>query len=160
MMGIFGAKKDKNAYPQEPHTRETRRANLPRPDIRPGVQGAVRRRGRIERLPRRSPEPRRGRQNQDATLPFRRGPRLPHAAGEKGHPRHLRDNRQRAYRRYQLPETISIWICNFDLPRASGEYIDEWTLHSTAALRNGKSEPLSEKNRYIWRESSATKAFL
>ena len=57
---------------------------------------------------------------------------------------------QQAYRRYQLPETISIWICNFDLPRASGEYIDEWTLHSTAALRNGKSEPLSEKNRYIF----------
>ena len=28
-------------------------------------------------------------------------------------------------RRYQLPETISVWICDFDLPGAKGEYWDE-----------------------------------
>lgn len=57
---------------------------------------------------------------------------------------------QQRYRRYLLPETISIWICDFDLPDAKGEYRDEWALYSRHAVREGKTVPLSGKNRYIF----------
>lgn len=53
-------------------------------------------------------------------------------------------------RRYQLPETISVWICDFDLPDAKGEYWDEWALYSKHAIRNGMAAPLSKKNKYIF----------
>lgn len=53
-------------------------------------------------------------------------------------------------RRYQLPETISVWICDFDLPDAKGEYWDEWALYSRHAIRNGMAVPLSKKNKYIF----------
>ena len=52
--------------------------------------------------------------------------------------------------RYQLPETVSIWICDFDLPYATGEYLDEWALYSRHSVDNGSAVPLSEKNRYIF----------
>ena len=53
-------------------------------------------------------------------------------------------------RRYQLPETISVWICDFDLPSAKNEYWDEWALYSRHAIRNGMTAPLSKKNKYIF----------
>ena len=53
-------------------------------------------------------------------------------------------------RRYQLPETISIWICDFNLPAAKDEYWDEWALYSRHAIRNGMAVPLSKKNKYIF----------
>lgn len=53
-------------------------------------------------------------------------------------------------RRYQLPETISVWICDFDLPDAKNEYWDEWALYSRHAIRNGMALPLSKKNKYIF----------
>ena len=53
-------------------------------------------------------------------------------------------------RRYQLPETVSIWICDFDLPHAEGEYRDEWALYSRISLKGGNARPLSEKNKYIF----------
>ena len=56
---------------------------------------------------------------------------------------------EKEYRRYELPETISIWICNFDMPEFCGGYIDEWAVYSRNSLRHGKTEPVSPKNRYI-----------
>ena len=53
-------------------------------------------------------------------------------------------------RHYQLPETISIWICDFNLPAAKDEYWDEWALYSRHAIRNGMAVPLSKKNKYIF----------
>lgn len=53
--------------------------------------------------------------------------------------------REREKRRYQLPETISVWICDFDLPSAKNEYWDEWALYSRHAIRNGIAVPLSKK---------------
>ncbi|MBR2308640.1 MAG: PD-(D/E)XK nuclease family transposase [Fibrobacter sp.] len=53
-------------------------------------------------------------------------------------------------RRYQLPEGISVWICDFDLPDAKGEHWDEWALYSKHAVRNGMAVPLSKKNKYIF----------
>jgi len=53
-------------------------------------------------------------------------------------------------KRYELPETVSIWICNFDLPGAKGEYMDEWAIYSRTAIRNGTPVPIFPKNRYIF----------
>ena len=52
-------------------------------------------------------------------------------------------------RRYELPDTVSIWICNFDLPETGGEAIDRWNVYSKNALRRGNAEPVSPKNSYI-----------
>ena len=49
-----------------------------------------------------------------------------------------------------MPETISVWICDFDLPEAKDEYWDEWALYSRHAIRNGMAVPLSKKNKYIF----------
>ena len=69
--------------------------------------------------------------------------------------------KEREKRRYQLPETISVWICDFDLPEAKNEYWDEWALYSRHAIRNGIAAPLSKKNKYIflanfWKHRSTT----
>lgn len=53
-------------------------------------------------------------------------------------------------RRYSLPETVSIWICDFDLPGAKHEYMDEWALYSRHSVNNGNAKPLSGKNKYIF----------
>ena len=56
---------------------------------------------------------------------------------------------EKEYRRYELPETISIWICNFDMPKFCGDYIDEWAIYSRNSIQHGKAEPIFPKNRYI-----------
>ena len=56
---------------------------------------------------------------------------------------------EKEYRRYELPETISIWICNFDMPEFCGGYIDEWAIYSRNSIQHGKAEPIFPKNRYI-----------
>lgn len=63
--------------------------------------------------------------------------------------------KDKKYRRYELPECISVWICNFDLPHADGEVRDEWGIYSTHALKtmaeqNKAAVPISEKNKYIF----------
>ena len=56
----------------------------------------------------------------------------------------------RESKRYELPETVSIWLCDFDLPEArEEEYIDEWSLYSRNALKNGNTAPVFTKNKYI-----------
>ena len=57
---------------------------------------------------------------------------------------------QQEYRRYQLPETISVWICDFDLPGAKGGYRDEWGLYSECSLKSESPVPVSRKNKYIF----------
>jgi len=52
-------------------------------------------------------------------------------------------------RRYELPETISIWLCDFDLPRNNGDFLDEWAIYSKNDVKAGAAIPLSIKNRYI-----------
>ena len=56
---------------------------------------------------------------------------------------------EKEYRRYELPEAISIWICNFDMPEFCGDYIDEWAIYSRNSIQHGKAEPVFFKNRYI-----------
>ena len=57
--------------------------------------------------------------------------------------------RERTARRYEIPETVSIWICNFDLKETEGRCIDYWSTHSEEAARRGNAKPISRKNRYI-----------
>ena len=62
---------------------------------------------------------------------------------------------QKEYRRYELPECVSVWICNFDLPAAKGEVRDEWGLYSNYALKKMAEQkkvaaPISKKNKYIF----------
>jgi len=55
----------------------------------------------------------------------------------------------REKRRYELPEIISIWLCNFELDEMGEDYIDEWQLYSQNSIEKGLLEPISEKIRYI-----------
>ena len=59
------------------------------------------------------------------------------------------DKREQAARRYELPEIVSIWICNFDLKETEGRCIDHWSLYSEEAVVAGNARPVSRKNRYI-----------
>ena len=63
--------------------------------------------------------------------------------------------KEKKYRRYELPECISVWICNFDLPHADGEVRDEWGIYSSHALKMMVEQkkvavPISDKNKYIF----------
>ena len=56
-------------------------------------------------------------------------------------------------RRYELPETISIWICNFHPRENCTEYRDEWAIYSRSDVEcNGKGGsplPITDKIKYI-----------
>lgn len=56
---------------------------------------------------------------------------------------------EKQHKLYELPETISIWVCNFDLKETNGKYIDAWNLYSDAAIREGNAIPITQKNKYI-----------
>jgi len=56
---------------------------------------------------------------------------------------------EKEYRRYEIPECISIWICDFELPQTMGNYIDEWAVYSRESLNKGKVETIFPKNKYI-----------
>lgn len=57
---------------------------------------------------------------------------------------------ERESKRYELPETVAIWICDFDLPDSrEDEYLDEWALYSRNSLKNGSTAPIFAKNKYI-----------
>ena len=55
----------------------------------------------------------------------------------------------RETKRYELPETISIWICDFDLPGIGNEYSDEWSIFSRNSVKSGCVVPIFSKNKYI-----------
>ena len=57
--------------------------------------------------------------------------------------------RERTARRYEIPETVSIWICNFDLKETEGRCVDHWSFYSEEAVAAGNARPVSLKNRYI-----------
>ena len=59
------------------------------------------------------------------------------------------DRTERAYRRYELPEIVSVWLCDFDLSGFPDEYHDEWNLYSRVTLGRLGPLPLTEKTRYI-----------
>ena len=56
---------------------------------------------------------------------------------------------EKEYRRYEIPETISIWICDFELSHRMENYIDEWAIYSKEMLNSGTVETIFPKNKYI-----------
>lgn len=56
-------------------------------------------------------------------------------------------------RRYELPETISIWICNFHPRENCTEYHDEWAVYSRSDIEKYRSQglilPVTDKIKYI-----------
>ncbi|MCF0216354.1 MAG: PD-(D/E)XK nuclease family transposase [Fibrobacteraceae bacterium] len=59
------------------------------------------------------------------------------------------DELEQAKHRYELPETISLWICDFHPTENFVSYRDEWALYSKNALGKGDHSTVSEKIRYI-----------
>ncbi len=65
----------------------------------------------------------------------------------------------RESRRYELPESVAIWLCDFDLPGRAKEdktdpgadspYMDEWHLYSSNSIAAGKPFSVFPKNKYI-----------
>ena len=56
---------------------------------------------------------------------------------------------ERRYRYYELPETVSIWLCNNPVLRSKEIYKDVWTTYSEHEVKSGNALPISRKNRYI-----------
>lgn len=59
------------------------------------------------------------------------------------------DEKQQKVRRYEMPEAISIWICNFPL-HLTGGYKDSWHLYSDNDVAAGNAVPISTKMNYIF----------
>lgn len=59
------------------------------------------------------------------------------------------EEKQQKLRRYEMPEAISIWICNFPLHLAGG-YKDSWHLYSDSDVAAGRAVPVSTKMNYIF----------
>ena len=55
----------------------------------------------------------------------------------------------RKYRYYELPETVSIWLCNDSVLRSKDIYKDVWSTYSEYEVKSGNAHPISWKNRYI-----------
>ena len=53
------------------------------------------------------------------------------------------------YRYYELPETVSIWLCNSSILQSKNIYKDIWTTYSEYEVKSGSALPISRKNRYI-----------
>lgn len=56
---------------------------------------------------------------------------------------------ERRYRYYELPETVSIWLCNNSVLRSKEIYKDVWSTYSEYEVKSGNALPISQKNRYI-----------
>ena len=56
---------------------------------------------------------------------------------------------ERKYRYYELPETVSIWLCNNSVLRSKEIYKDVWSTYSEYEVKSGNALPISQKNRYI-----------
>jgi hypothetical protein len=56
---------------------------------------------------------------------------------------------ERRYRYYELPETVSIWLCNNPVLRSKEIYKDVWLTYSEYEVKSGNALPILRKNRYI-----------
>jgi hypothetical protein len=57
------------------------------------------------------------------------------------------EERKRRY--YELPETVSIWLCNFPILKSKDVFKDTWSVYSEYDVGTGKALPLFPKNKYI-----------
>ena len=56
---------------------------------------------------------------------------------------------ERKRRYYELPETVSIWLCNFSILKSKDIFKDTWSVYSEFDVRLGDALPLFPKNKYI-----------
>lgn len=57
--------------------------------------------------------------------------------------------KEQKYRFYELPETVSIWLCNFSVLSSKDIFKDTWAVYSENDVQKGGALPLLTKNRYI-----------
>ena len=50
---------------------------------------------------------------------------------------------------YEVPETVSIWLCRFSILKSKNIYKDSWMLYSQHDVKAGTALPLVPKNKYI-----------
>ena len=60
---------------------------------------------------------------------------------------------ERRFRYYEIPETVSIWFCNFPILNSEKIFKDFWSFYSENEVNinseTNKAQPLFTKNRYI-----------
>ena len=60
---------------------------------------------------------------------------------------------ERKYRFYELPETVSIWFCNFRILKSRKIFKDSWAVYSENDVKSSNEKkpalPIFTKNRYI-----------
>ena len=56
---------------------------------------------------------------------------------------------EKKVRYYELPETVSIWICNFNVLGSEEIFKDSWAVYSAHDVKTGSALPLFPKNKYI-----------
>ena len=56
---------------------------------------------------------------------------------------------ERRYRYHELPETVSIWLCNNSVLRSKEIYKDVWSAYSEYEVKSANALPVSRKNRHI-----------
>jgi hypothetical protein len=65
----------------------------------------------------------------------------------------LMDEKQRSVHFYELPETVSIWLCNFQILKSRNIFKDTWAVYSEDDVNNSDSAhralPVFNKNGYI-----------
>lgn len=50
---------------------------------------------------------------------------------------------------YEIPETVSIWLCNFNILKQKNIYKDVWTVYSENDIKGKNARPIFPKNKYI-----------
>ena len=65
----------------------------------------------------------------------------------------LMDEKERKVHFYELPETVSIWLCNFSILKSKDIFKDTWAVYSEDEVHHSDSVhrvlPIFSKNRYI-----------
>ena len=63
------------------------------------------------------------------------------------------DEKERKVHFYELPEIVSIWLCNFSILKSKDIFKDTWAVYSEDEVRHSDAEhkalPVFTKNKYI-----------
>ncbi len=60
------------------------------------------------------------------------------------------EKKERRRQMYELPDTVSVWICNFPLPSNSTKVWDCWMMYSENELNSGSLLPITDRIKYIF----------
>ncbi len=59
------------------------------------------------------------------------------------------EKKERRRQMYELPDTVSVWICNFPLPSNSTKVWDCWMMYSENELNSGSLLPITDRIKYM-----------